>query len=111
MSAMSSSLLSGLIGFAGIWDRWDKGEQPIESFAIATVPPNQSIAPMHDRMPVILGPAQYAAWLDPATPTDQLHAMLQPAAEDLLDYYPVSTYVNKPANQGPQCIEPVPVLL
>jgi putative SOS response-associated peptidase YedK len=48
--------------FAGLWDRWNKGEAPIESFTIITGEPNSLVADLHDRMPVILDPADYDAW-------------------------------------------------
>jgi putative SOS response-associated peptidase YedK len=49
--------------FAGLWERWDKGEAPIETFTILTGEPNSLTAELHDRMPVILDPADYDGWL------------------------------------------------
>jgi putative SOS response-associated peptidase YedK len=91
-------------GFAGLWERW--GE--LESCTILTTEPNELCATVHDRMPVILGPADYDQWLDHSV-TDA--AKLQP----LLDAYPasemvaepVSTHVNNVRNNDEACIAPV----
>ena len=56
-----------LFAFAGLWDRWSKQGVPIESCTLLTTPANDLIAPVHDRMPVVLSPSDYATWLDPAT--------------------------------------------
>lgn len=54
--------------FAGLWERWSKGDgEPIESCTILTTAANELVKPYHDRMPVILSPGDYDAWLDPAT--------------------------------------------
>jgi putative SOS response-associated peptidase YedK len=76
-----------LFSFAGLWERW--GE--IESCTLLTTSPNQLCAPIHDRMPVILSPADYDRWLDPQV-TDA--AELQP----LLDCYPADEMAVEPAN-------------
>ena len=53
--------------FAGLWDRWESPDEgAIETCTILTTAPNAVLAPIHDRMPVILPPAEYAQWLDPA---------------------------------------------
>jgi putative SOS response-associated peptidase YedK len=66
------------------------------------------MARVHDRMPVILDPAAFAAWLgEVPAPAEQLAALLPPCADDLLLAYPVSTYVNAPAHDGPEAIAPL----
>lgn len=94
---------------AGLWDRWDKGEDgALETFTILTTSPNEIVAPIHKRMPVILEPEHFEEWLDPQfEDLDRLTALLVPAEARALFGYPVSTYVNNPANEGPTCIEPV----
>ena len=62
-------------------------------------------APIHDRMPVILEPADYTAWLESDNPL-LLQQLLQPLPAELLEAYPVGLAVNKPANGGPGLIEP-----
>jgi putative SOS response-associated peptidase YedK len=92
-----------LLSFAGIWERWND----IETCAIVTTDANEIMAPVHHRMPVILGANDYQGWLDPSS-SDVSH-MLAPCPSSELTCYPVSTYVNKAGNEGPQCVEPVEV--
>jgi putative SOS response-associated peptidase YedK len=63
--------------------------------------------PIHDRMPVVLGPEAWAAWLEPSAAGPDLQALLRPCPDDWLTAYPVSTRVNNPKNQGPACVEPL----
>lgn len=93
-------------GFAGLWDRWEKGDEgPLESFTIITTEPNEIVAPVHRRMPVILELGDYATWLDPEIEEpEQLVGLLKPFSGSRLSSYAVSTYVNNPANEGPQCV-------
>ena len=94
---------------AGLWDRWDKGEEaPLETFTILTTTPNEVVAPIHKRMPVILEPGSLDRWLDPSLEDiSALIPLLVPAQGSLLEAVPVSTYVNNPANEGPRCVEPI----
>lgn len=97
------------IAMAGLWDLWDKGgDGPLETFTILTTSPNEVVAPIHKRMPVILQQDSFQEWLDPsAEDVAALAELLIPAPSDLLEAYPVSTYVNKPANEGSECVEPL----
>lgn len=94
---------------AGLWDRWDKGESPaLESFTILTTEANELVAPVHKRMPVMLESTALDQWLDPdCEDTGALARLLVPAPPTTLQATPVSTYVNNPANEGPQCVEPI----
>ena len=101
--------------FAGLWDRWyDRGggqpgdAPPLDSFTIVTTDASPEIAGLHDRMPVVVDPADFDLWLDPAT-TDlvRLEALLRPSAADL-EAYPVSRLVNSPSNDAPECVLPLP---
>ncbi len=95
-----------LISLAGLWERWGKGtEQPLETFTILTTEPNTLVAELHNRMPVIIPPQSFGAWLDPLTGEDHLQQLLKPYPEDQLYYYPVSRLVNKPTNDFPELIE------
>ena len=93
--------------FAGLWELWRPDDTPILSCTIITTAPNALLAPIHNRMPVILPRAAYAQWLDPV---EQRPATLQkllkpyPAAEMVV--FPVSTLVNDPRHDTPECIEP-----
>jgi putative SOS response-associated peptidase YedK len=92
-------------GFAGLWERWEGGaDGPVESCTIVTTSANEVVAPIHDRMPVILDPMEFTLWLDPGvTDTSRVADLLRPYAPDLLEAYPVSLLVNNPANDSPAC--------
>ncbi len=92
--------------FAGLWERWSKGEgEPLDTCTIITTAPNGLISGLHDRMPVILPADRFAEWLEPTPlPPERLHDLLVPHPADGMEAYPVSTYVNKPANDGPECV-------
>jgi putative SOS response-associated peptidase YedK len=64
------------------------------------------MAPIHNRMPVILAEADYAKWLDRETPGESLRGLLRPYGGELLSQ-PISTRVNRAKNDGPELIEPV----
>ncbi|QDV36944.1 SOS response-associated peptidase [Tautonia plasticadhaerens] len=94
--------------FAGLWERWDKGGGPIESCTLITGEPNEVVAPVHDRMPVILHDSDYDIWLDPeVTDPKMLRPLLVPYPAEEMEAYPVSTLVNSPANDVDECIERV----
>ncbi|MCC6422021.1 MAG: SOS response-associated peptidase [Phycisphaerales bacterium] len=94
-------------GLAGLWERWSKGDQTIESCTILTTSPNDLMRPIHDRMPVILSQEDYAAWLAPESKASDLLKLLKPYEGDELAEYPVSTRVNIPKNDDPGCITPL----
>ncbi len=96
--------------FTGLWERWvPQDGQPIGSCRIITTVSNGLIQPLHVRMPVILPPADYEVWLSPATQdVDRLHPLPRPYPAEEMIAYPVSTRVNNPANDIPDCIEPLP---
>lgn len=97
------------MAFAGLWAIWRDPDTAsrLYSCTILTTTPNQLMSRLHHRMPVILEADGWAAWLDPAAPVDALRAMLVPAAEDLLEVYPVSPEVNDVRNEGPHLIQPM----
>lgn len=99
----------GIFAFAGLWERWsDAAHEPIETFTIITTRPNTLLEPIHDRMPVILPEASYDAWLDPGNQdVDTLRTLLQPYPASEMEAYPVSTYVNSPHNEGPECVRKI----
>lgn len=93
------------IALAGLWERWSKGEEPIDSFTLITTEPNALMATLHDRMPVILDPGAFARWLDPAqTDVGALQSLIRPAPDEAFEVYPVSTQVNSPANDDPELV-------
>jgi len=98
---------NGLLAFAGVWDHWDKQGEGFDSCSIIVTTASRIMQPIHERMPVILNPAQYSTWLNPAHYNRaQLESMLVPYAESL-EICRISRFVNSPANDGPECVEPV----
>ncbi|MBI5840354.1 MAG: SOS response-associated peptidase [Chloroflexi bacterium] len=95
--------------FAGLWDEWHSPEgSQIKSCTIITTDPNELMTTIHNRMPVILKPADYAQWLDasPQTP-DKLQPLIKPFPTDKMSAYPVSTLVNKPSVDRAELVVPV----
>ncbi|MFH0996875.1 MAG: SOS response-associated peptidase [Pseudomonadota bacterium] len=96
------------MGFAAIWEAWKTPDGSfLETFAILTTSANSLIAPIHDRMPVILHPDTYGLWLDKDVhDPKQLQRLYLPYSADFLILHPVSTRVNSPRNDDIACIEP-----
>ena len=97
------------LAFAGVWETWTgpNGEE-METAAIVTTTANRTLAPIHNRMPVILAPEQFELWLDNANvEPSAATALIKPAPDDLLEAYPVTTDVNRPANDNPKLVEQV----
>jgi putative SOS response-associated peptidase YedK len=94
---------------AGLWESWRSPEDgsTLETFTIITTQANAKLVPLHDRMPVILGPRQIDAWLAPETDAAKLQELLVPSPPEDLSLQPVSTLVNNPWNDSPACIEPI----
>jgi putative SOS response-associated peptidase YedK len=102
----------GPIAFAGLWETWTgpNGEE-VETAAIVTTRANRMLAPIHDRMPVIVPPDAFDLWLDTTAVDPHTAAtLIQPAPEDVLQAYEVSTAVNRVANDNPQLLEPAAAL-
>jgi len=111
--------------FAGLWDRWvrppaagkfdtDLDEAPasetIDSFTIITRAANAAIAPLHDRMPVIMAPNHFSWWLKDDGERGESHKIaLGHPLEEPLKIYPVSDLVNSPKTDDARCIEPVAI--
>jgi putative SOS response-associated peptidase YedK len=84
--------------------------ETIESFTIITRAANAAIAPLHDRMPVIIAPSHFGWWLKDDDPRSESHKMaLERAPDDPLKIYPVSNLVNSPKTDDPRCIEPAQI--
>lgn len=95
--------------FAGLWDSWESPDgSSIKTCTIITTEPNELMGKIHDRMPVILHPRDYEKWLDTAPQTpENLLPLIKPYPADAMSAYPVSTLVNKPANDMPELVVPV----
>jgi putative SOS response-associated peptidase YedK len=92
--------------FAGLWERWDKGDKPVESCTIVTTEANDFMRPLHERMPVILDPKDHARWLDPSEEPAGAVELLRPSADLGLEMTAVSPKVNNARFEGPACLEP-----
>jgi putative SOS response-associated peptidase YedK len=93
--------------FAGLWERWDKGEEPIESCTLITTDANGVVGQVHNRMPVILMPDEYDQWLNPAEQgAEALQALLRALPDDYMTCHAVSKLVNNPRNERPECVAP-----
>jgi len=100
------------LAFAGLWEEWRgpdrKGEERLRSATIITTTANETMEPVHDRMPVILPPGAWDRWLDPeGSDLDSLGGLLVPAPPGLLVMHPVSTDVGNVRNKGAHLVEPV----
>jgi putative SOS response-associated peptidase YedK len=95
-----------LFAFAGLWSRAKLPAGELHSFTIITGPPNPLVAPIHDRMPVVLAREAWNAWLDPAIDADGAHALLGVPPVDDWKAEPVSSWVNIADHDDPKCVEP-----
>jgi len=100
---------SSPFAIAGLWEHWQSQDgSEIESCTLLTTSPNDLLAPVHNRMPVIVAPENFDMWLDPQLQkSDLLQHLFQPFPPEKMSYYPVSTFVNRPGNDDPRCIEPL----
>ena len=90
-----------LFSFAGLWSAWQGPDGPVESCAIITTAAREELRDIHDRMPVIIGPDDYDAWLDAGN-----QDLLKPCASEMVAH-PVGNRVNNPRNQGESLIQPL----
>jgi putative SOS response-associated peptidase YedK len=93
--------------FAGLWEHWQGNGAAVESCTIITTQANAVVESVHDRMPVILAPQDYASWLSSTTPIEQLHNLLHPYSTNGMKGFAVNSVVNSPASDRPECIQPL----
>lgn len=95
--------------FAGLWDSWNSPDgSQIKTCTIITTEPNDLMALIHNRMPAILHPRDYAKWLDPSPQTpENLKPLIKPYPSERMNAYPVSTLVNKPEVDTSELVVPV----
>jgi len=106
----------GILAMAGIYEVWrdrskadDDPTGLLWTAAVLTTTAEDAVGHLHDRMPLLVEPARYAAWLDPSTDDPAaLRALLVPAAPGRLDHWPVSPDVGNVRNDGPYLLEPLP---
>jgi len=96
-----------LLVMAGIWETWNGEEEPLQTYTIITTSPNEEMAPIHDRMPVIFTEQdQQRTWLETPEINEALE-LLRPAPDGSLEMYAISTKVNNVRNNGPELHEPL----
>jgi putative SOS response-associated peptidase YedK len=105
----------GTLAMAGLYEIWrdpERAEDDPERFrwtcTVLTTEAEDAVGHIHDRMPLMVEPDRWGAWLDPATAKDSLLGLLVPAAPGNLEAYPVSTLVGNVRNNGPELLEPLP---
>jgi putative SOS response-associated peptidase YedK len=97
----------GVFALAGLWERWQPpGGAVVESCSIVTTEANELVRPVHERMPAILDPALFEAWLDPGRDGKGLLDWLRPLPAEKMAAVPVSRYVSNARNEGPACLAP-----
>ena len=97
-----------LMGVAGLWDQWrdPSSGEVVRSFAIITTTANESLAPIHTRMPMIIAPQDYGAWL--AGTSDSAKALMRPCPSGWLKLWAVTPRVNKVGDLNePECVAPL----
>jgi putative SOS response-associated peptidase YedK len=93
-----------LFVIAGIWDSWGDPMDPLETCAVITRLASSAMNDIHYRMPVVLSMNAVDEWLDPRTSVERAEEIMKDSISSLM-YHPVTTYVNKPGNDGPRCWE------
>jgi putative SOS response-associated peptidase YedK len=97
-----------LFGLAGITALWRGPRGPVRSVALITTAANELTARVHDRMPLIIAPEDYAAWLDPRSAEPRaLKALVRPYPAERMTAHPVGLRVNRPENDDPGLVEPL----
>lgn len=96
---------------AGLWEHWEGKngtDGPLDTCTIITTEANELLRPVHERMPVMLHPEDYALWLDPAMKQPEpLQALLRPYPPEAMISYPIGYAVNDVRNDSPECIAPL----
>ena len=93
-----------------LWEYWkpkDGSAEGLVSTAILTTDANLLMSRIHDRMPVIIAPEHYEAWLDPRTPVPALRDLMQPCPSEWLEAYPITLRVNNPKSDDERILEPL----
>jgi putative SOS response-associated peptidase YedK len=96
----------GIMGFAGLWAKWEADGTRLFSCCIITTAANELVRPFHDRMPAVLAPADYETWFDHDAPLSKVHALLKPFPAGLMAVSEANVLVNSPRNEGPQLLVP-----
>jgi putative SOS response-associated peptidase YedK len=98
----------GPLAFAGLWESWmGRNGEEMETAAIVTTTASRAIAHIHDRMPVIVSPQAFDLWLDPQVDGETAASLIAPTPDAQLEFFPVSSAVNRTANDTPDLVAPL----
>ena len=95
------------LSFAGLWERWEKGDEPTETFTVLTTAAAPSLIDIHHRQPAIIEPDDFDEWLAPDAPQDRLLALARRSHEGPFERWPVSRAVNNARNDHPDLLLPL----
>ena len=98
---------NALFAFAGLWEHWEHEQETVYSCAIITTAANDKIAPIHDRMPVIITPDFYNRWLDKTNTAVDMADFLAADAYKIMLPSPISTRINSPLHNDAECLAEV----
>lgn len=97
-----------ILALGALWESWcEPAGETRETCTILTVPVNTSLAQIHDRMPLIVAPGEFAAWLARDTSVERAQEMCDSAPDALLAAWPIGLAVNTPTNDDPRVAEPI----
>jgi putative SOS response-associated peptidase YedK len=91
--------------FAGLWDVWQGDGQKLLTCCLITTTTNKLVGEVHNRMPVIVAPEHYGAWLAPKSLEADLETLMKPYPADLMRVAAANPILNSPKNDGPECLE------
>lgn len=95
------------VSFAGLWERWDKGDEPIETFTILTTAAAAALADVHHRQPAILKAEDFDEWLSPDSPAERLLMLARSPYKGPFERWPISRRVNNVHNDDPNLLLPL----
>ncbi len=98
---------NAIFAFAGLWEHWEHQQETVYSCTIITTVANDKIAPIHDRMPVIITPDFYSRWLDKNNTAVEITDFLAADAYSSMQLIPISTRVNNPLHNDEECLADV----
>ena len=96
-----------VFSLAGLWERWEKGDEPVETFTVLTTAVSPALSDIHHRQPVIVADGDVEEWLDPASPGDRPLAIARGVCKGPFDRWAVNRAVNNARNDAPELIRPV----
>ena len=96
-----------VFSLAGLWERWEKGEEPVETFTVLTTAASRALSGLHHRQPVIVEDADVDEWLDLAAPEDRVIELARAAFVGPFDVWPVTRAVNNARNDAPELLRPI----